>query len=985
MLERLARFASIARAAFDRAAKRIDAVGVVAALGGAAATLAYLMRSAGPEQCRKLPVRIIDLELTFSARRYGVLINWLADHGCKSVFLDGLISFDVLFPVAYALALCAVFIWVERQRRFRPDGSPVKGELPERNNVFVLVPLVAGAVDILMENLPLWAAGHLVTASGYSVPRPIAAVLVVMGSIGAFLKWALLLIAMLTILAELVYGARGMVMKRLRYGILAVLSGALPLLIIPQGQDILQRTIEGDSVWPGVLRTVVAVMFAAYVVWYCGRKLVQLKFPRDGDSHKEWYDFYSRQIPRILGTAVIVLAALAFARAGAAFLPFVLFAVSGFVAAQVVNKFRPGVTTAIGRTLLPDYLRLLPGYEQDVGRVVIAIIVSAGVMLWRTDAVDFQRLRAMSYVLLFSSWMFYLYVYKRRGRIAASRARHSDRRRGASTVDFTRYEIQRVEGEAVSSIDPRHLDRGIKAALTIGLILSISVLALFTWWAVPVARAFGALIVLSMFVATVVFYGSIATWVHERHGIPIAPIALLLAALFSVWNDSHIVRRVTGDQASIALRPDIRGRLASWKGDTAGRKNGAVVLVAAAGGGLRAAYWTAMSLGALQDRIPNFNRSVFAISSVSGGSVGASLYAALVRDAAAERGDVTCLGIRKLFEDCVHEFMEEDFLSPVLAKMVAPDFVQLFLPFPWSQLDRSLALEQSWEASYAEITGKQTMKERFLSLYDSTTSPATVPALFLNTTHVETGRRFIMAPLTRGDSAQPFGESRNNLHDSEDLLRLIGSDLRLSTAAHNSARFSYVSPPGRIQRSDTLEFGHVVDGGYFENSGLATLREILDAVRDNDSSAPIVVLYLCNDPLPCNAQPDSVRPPLQPRAAVIEWFGPARAVLSAMSARGSLSRADVADIRDVVFLQLNVCDALIAADTTESKAYTLESSATEERGRQRVISPPLGWLLSKVARDWMDESLNTRETKLSPSRCRRANAAVFDSLSRVLK
>ena len=107
--------------------------------------------------------------------------------------------------------------------------------------------------------------------------------------------------------------------------------------------------------------------------------------------------------------------------------------------------------------------------------------------------------------------------------------------------------------------------------------------------------------------------------------------------------------------------------------------------------------------------------------------------------------------------------------------------------------------------------------------------------------------------------------------------------------------------------------------------------------------------------------------------------------MSTRSARGSLSRADIADLRGVTFLQLNVCDALIAADTTESDAFTMESAESEDRGRERVISPPLGWLLSKVARDWMDESLNRREQKQRPSRCRVNNGQVIDSLRSLLQ
>jgi hypothetical protein len=237
-----------------------------------------------------------------------------------------------------------------------------------------------------------------------------------------------------------------------------------------------------------------------------------------------------------------------------------------------------------------------------------------------------------------------------------------------------------------------------------------------------------------------------------------------------------------------------------------------------------------------------------------------------------------------------------------------------------------------------------------------------------------------MASLTRGDSAQRFRESHQNMHDSEDLLRLLGSDLKLSTAAHNSARFTYVSPPGRIQRNDTLEFGHVVDGGYFENSGLATLREVLEALPADRSQA--IVLYLCNDPLPCKAKVDSVMAPIQPRSAMSEWLGPIRAILSTREARGSLSRADIADLSNVKFFQLNVCDALTAGDTTDVKQFdpVLRSEASEERARDRVISPPLGWLLSKVARDWMDKSL-TR----GPSRCRINNVMVMDSIQHLVR
>ena len=267
------------------------------------------------------------------------------------------------------------------------------------------------------------------------------------------------------------------------------------------------------------------------------------------------------------------------------------------------------------------------------------------------------------------------------------------------------------------------------------------------------------------------------------------------------------------------------------------------------------------------------------------------------------------------------------------------------------------------------------MRRGFLALYTGGLANSTVPVLFLNTTHVETGKRYITAPLKAG------------MHDSQDLLSLLGSDMPLSTAAHNSARFTYVSPPGRIQRGDTLEFGHVVDGGYFENSGLATLREILDVVQSRDSGAKPIVLYLCNDPIPCRERPAAL--PIAARSAVIDWLGPIKALLSTRDARGSLSRADIVALSKVEFIQLNVCDVLIAddtatADSASADTATLGSVEREKRGRERVISPPLGWLLSKVARDWMDSSLTAGRASLRPSGCRRKNAQAFSRLKSAL-
>lgn len=102
-----------------------------------------------------------------------------------------------------------------------------------------------------------------------------------------------------------------------------------------------------------------------------------------------------------------------------------------------------------------------------------------------------------------------------------------------------------------------------------------------------------------------------------------------------------------------------------------------MVIVATAGGGIRAAYWTATVLETIKrDLGPNGLRPyLFAISGVSGGSVGATAF-----DAALANSDETACG-----KTCVSstKFLSEDFLAPTLASEIFKDGHASFLPDLW--------------------------------------------------------------------------------------------------------------------------------------------------------------------------------------------------------------------------------------------------------------------------------------------------------------
>src|SRR5262249_36517188 len=73
-------------------------------------------------------------------------------------------------------------------------------------------------------------------------------------------------------------------------------------------------------------------------------------------------------------------------------------------------------------------------------------------------------------------------------------------------------------------------------------------------------------------------------------------------------------------------------------------------------------------------------------------------------------------------------------------------------------------------------------------------------------------------------------------------------DVQLSTAAHNSARFPFISPAGSIRNRDHIIVDRIVDGGYFENYGALSAKELALAVHAIQPDLAPFVLVISNDP-----------------------------------------------------------------------------------------------------------------------------------------
>jgi hypothetical protein len=356
-------------------------------------------------------------------------------------------------------------------------------------------------------------------------------------------------------------------------------------------------------------------------------------------------------------------------------------------------------------------------------------------------------------------------------------------------------------------------------------------------------------------------------------------VAVLWAALmnWSPWRaDDHRVRdfaddpHLTNQFTSWAEgRPDIRSQFEDWiekRGEAIKQASThrpyPVFILAAEGGGIRAAYWTAAVLAELEDRMPGFACHVFAISGVSGGSVGAAVYAGLIADKI-DRGNLDCssLWFKPPAEPQRNDFswllsratrvLEQDFLAPTLAGMLYPDLVQRFLPASWLP-DRATYLESAWETAFdlrrestagdnsdagaARDAAYNWMSAPFHELWRSEGGATLIPSLFLNATQVETGKRVIVSNLRLEGEGSSFGDAIDAFAPDKETREVpIRAPIRLSTAAGLSARFIYLSPPARLHNGV-----HVVDGGYYDNSGVLTAHDILRAldasIRANEAS-----------------------------------------------------------------------------------------------------------------------------------------------------
>jgi hypothetical protein len=335
----------------------------------------------------------------------------------------------------------------------------------------------------------------------------------------------------------------------------------------------------------------------------------------------------------------------------------------------------------------------------------------------------------------------------------------------------------------------------------------------------------------------------------NRYGVPVTLLLIILIMFSNVldWNRPPVTAsRATNtndfriDGAKVYRDELLQKLLTERLARHANRPIIPLAIVALQGGGMVAASHGAKSLVKMAERAPCFADDLVAFSSVSGGALGTVAY---LRALELARSQAPTRPHSKSLDPCstnsqtwekvgtdVNEFFKRDLLTPVVRHLFGVDLlrevgaVALLSQFGWNLNSRAEALVHSLQS---ELDASQLRRTEINPLFG--------PFVFMNATS-STGRRVYSGPFSleaKFVAGEPDAKAERRA--MQQTLR----DLSPEAAAIVSARFPFVLPGALIDRGVGPRAGdRIMDGGYFDNSGLLTAEDVRQVLAHAVSRHP---------------------------------------------------------------------------------------------------------------------------------------------------
>jgi hypothetical protein len=502
----------------------------------------------------------------------------------------------------------------------------------------------------------------------------------------------------------------------------------------------------------------------------------------------------------------------------------------------------------------------------------------------------------------------------------------------------------------VALILPGHVAALVLLVLTFVLYVAVGIVKYHRFGEPPLFPTLSYILLLAMLLCWAL---SGAAFFLDRYRIPVLiPLVLWLSlSAFSPWSE-YYYPVIYPEQEDESSSSNTTGRIGEGS-------NGKMIVVAANGGGIQSAAWTAQVLTGLERECReacdgSFDQSVHLISSVSGGSIGTMYFLNEY-----EGGKLA--GTDEELEEIVTR-AEGSSLDEIAWGVLYPDLTRTFFPNPlvWDEWDRGRALEEAWlhnDKSWEKREGIQ----QGLSTWRQDADDRNRPAVIFNTAVVETGLRLPLATTELPENS-PGELSYDQYFSNVDPK----PDIPIVTAARLSASFPYVSPAARAAVEGKT--GHLVDGGYYDNYGISSLVEWLDeeleknstpgGKQENDSRiTDVLILEIRGAPSgPGDSRTDDARCATEPETPPAltsqrSWFSqilaPPLAILS-VRPTGQRTHNDV---------ELDLLQGKWERNGVEIRRAVFEFDGAD---------PPLSWHLTneqkrKIQTEWAEELNDPRD------------------------
>jgi predicted acylesterase/phospholipase RssA len=603
---------------------------------------------------------------------------------------------------------------------------------------------------------------------------------------------------------------------------------------LSQGRDLVLRTLENKRIFATFI---VAEVFWTYITWYTSRIIGKIKSAGLPDNPNKEEFFWGRmliQMPRFLSFSCLTVIILAFFKLDAAkslnWLFLIILLVSPFIYLGIYSFWS---NKADKCDTFPDFkskLKYLDSFRiTTMGLLGVALVV----------IIFFQAFIFLMILLIaFQVGLVLLLVFRRKIIFVKQLAKkHDDKAQTNLLVKVKKF---------IFDEEDRFYTRIFIFVLVTGLIFYIITIVSVSFsvyiGAFPfILLAFGMLLIL----------GNGVTLVSVIYRINIHIIAITIGFIIGLIFEPHFTEIPEKKNAANNFnnRQNITEYFKNWVDqrrsaldDSSSQQGYPVYFVLADGGASRSGYWAASVLANLDSQTNGkFSKHVFCLSGASGGSVGNAAYFNLLRakqtDASVKNED----GVR-----IVQDYLETDFLTYTVARMLGPDVFRHILPLKFIG-DRASALAHVMEKGSGDKSLlNNSMATCFSEIITQKNMPYTLPILCINTTRMQDGKPTVISNVDITD------DRFNKRLDFLDLLT-EKEDLKLSTAVVLGASFPYLSPAGRVDDSTGTKH-YFVDGGYFDNSGSGVVSEMIGIlVRDTlykkyASKLKFYVLHVTNSP-----------------------------------------------------------------------------------------------------------------------------------------